>query len=176
MMLKKFLFTFLVTGILFFSSSSAFSETSGDLTLVGQSPWVANDEIVFDIPLIGDLLYKSFIEVKIPRMEFSDNEKFIGQDIECCIFPSICVDLGRRKLENIYPCITDNSSITITFNIFINIFSIIFIVCDCGTHMVYLYQIRWWLVVVWACLGAGWVWAGCGLGAGGCGLGLGWVL
>ena len=52
-MLKKFLFTFLVTGILFFSSSSAFSETSGDLTLVGQSPWVANDEIVFDLRVSG---------------------------------------------------------------------------------------------------------------------------
>ncbi len=52
-MLKKFLFTFLVAGILFFSSSSALSETSGDLTLVGQSPWVANDEIVFDLRVSG---------------------------------------------------------------------------------------------------------------------------
>ena len=37
-----------------------------------------NDEIVFDIPLIGDLIYKSFIEVKIPKLDFPDNEKFIG--------------------------------------------------------------------------------------------------
>ena len=48
-MLKKFLFTFLVAGILFFSSSTALSESSGELTLVGQSPWVTNDEIVFDL-------------------------------------------------------------------------------------------------------------------------------
>ena len=47
-MLKKFLFTFLVAGILFFSSSTALSESSGELTLVGQSPWVINDEIVFE--------------------------------------------------------------------------------------------------------------------------------
>lgn len=37
-----------------------------------------NDETVFEIPLIGDLLYKSFIEVKIPKIDFPDNEKFIG--------------------------------------------------------------------------------------------------
>ena len=52
-MLKRILFTFLVTGTLFFSSSSALSETSGDLTLVGQSPWVTNDEIVFDLRVSG---------------------------------------------------------------------------------------------------------------------------
>ena len=52
-MLKKFLFTFLVAGILFFSSSTALSESSGELTLVGQSPWVTNDEIVFDLRVSG---------------------------------------------------------------------------------------------------------------------------
>ena len=52
-MLKKFLFTFLVAGILFFSSSPALSESSGELTLVGQSPWVTNDEIVFDLRVSG---------------------------------------------------------------------------------------------------------------------------
>ena len=52
-MLKKFLFTFLVAGILFFSSSSVLSETSGDLTLVGQSPWVTNGEIIFDLRVSG---------------------------------------------------------------------------------------------------------------------------
>ena len=69
-MLKKFLFTFLVAGILFFSSSPALSESSGDLTLVGQSPWVTNDEIVFDLRVSsfdGDGFFKITAHEAIDR-------------------------------------------------------------------------------------------------------------
>jgi len=52
-MLKRILFIFLVLGTLFFSSSSAHSDNTGNLTLVGQSPWVTNDEIVFDLRVSG---------------------------------------------------------------------------------------------------------------------------
>ena len=52
-MYKKVLLTFLITGTLCSLPSSAFGETSGDLTLVGQSSWVTNSEMIFDLRVSG---------------------------------------------------------------------------------------------------------------------------
>jgi len=51
--MKKFLFTLLIFGTICFSPVSALGETSGNLRLVGQSPWVTNGEVNFDLRVSG---------------------------------------------------------------------------------------------------------------------------
>ena len=51
--MKKFLFTLLIFGTTCFSPVSALGETSGNLRLVGQSPWVTNGEVNFDLRVSG---------------------------------------------------------------------------------------------------------------------------
>ena len=51
--MKKFLFTLLTFGTICFFPVSVLGETPGNLRLVGQSPWVTNGEVNFDLRISG---------------------------------------------------------------------------------------------------------------------------
>jgi len=95
-MFKKILFIFLVTGILFFSSSSAHSESSGDLTLVGQSPWITNGEIIFDVRVSG-FNGEGFLKISVHEAidRFSLIELKDG-DLPPSIGPSVIIPLTEK--------------------------------------------------------------------------------
>ena len=112
-MFKKVLLTLLIAITLCFLPSSAFGETSGDLTLVGQSPWVTNNEIVFDLRVSGfngEGFFKISAHEAITRSELNTlNEGTLSSLIGEPITISLAEKLNSSGLASLQLFISSNA-------------------------------------------------------------------